>query len=141
MAQLTSKRVQGDIYNMLRESDLATFINGGVYREGMRPRDSRKEDAVVIFTTGLSEQIQTGVVTVDIYVSDRATGENGVFEEDGQRCEEIETAAVAWVNTLTAGRSNYLFRLQQTIYTEREPETNEHFIVVKLVYKYYDGEE
>ena len=63
----TSKQVQGDIYRLLRDSVLYTQITGEVYREGLRPRDSRKEDAVVIFTTGVPDEIETGVVTVNIY--------------------------------------------------------------------------
>lgn len=141
MATLTSKRVQGDIYRLLRQSDLARGLSGDVYREGMRPRDSRKEDAVVIFTSGLSEQIQTGVVTVNVFVPDRDGDMTGVLEEDGQRAEELEAAAAAWVKSLTAERSCYRFRLQQAIYTEAEEETNEHFIVIKLAYEFYDGED
>lgn len=49
----TGKQVQGDIYQLLKDSTLYTMISGDVYRNGYRPRDSRLEDAVVIFTAGL----------------------------------------------------------------------------------------
>ena len=109
MAILTSKRVQGDIYRLLKRSSLASSLSGKVYRSGMRPRDSRQEDAVVIFTSGLSEQVQSGVVTVNIFVPDVEGVGTGVLEEDGKRCEEIEAAAAAWVKTLTADKSCYRF--------------------------------
>lgn len=141
MAILTSKRVQGDVYRLLRKSSLAGLISGKVYRKGMRPRDSKKEDAVVIFTTGLTDQIQTGVVTVNIYVPDRDGDEAGTLEEDGERTEELEAAAAAWVKTLNKQGTCYQFKLRQAIYTEAEPETHQHFVVVKLGYKYFDGEE
>ena len=141
MATLTSKRVQGDIYRLLKRSSLAAALSGQVYRQGMRPRDSRQEDAVVIFTTGLPDQVQSGVVTVNIFVPDVEGVGTGVLEEDGKRCEEIEAAAAAWVKTLTADKRCYRFSLQQTIYTEAEPETNQHFVVVKLKYRFFDGEE
>lgn len=141
MATLTSKRVQGDIYRLLKRSSLAASLSGQVYRQGMRPRDSRQEDAVVIFTTGLPDQVQSGVVTVNIFVPDVEGVGTGVLEEDGKRCEEIEAAAAAWVKTLTADKGCYRFSLQQTIYTEVEPETNQHFVVVKLKYRFFDGEE
>lgn len=141
MATLTSKRVQGDIYRLLKRSSLAASLSGQVYRQGMRPRDSRQEDAVVIFTTGLPDQVQSGVVTVNIFVPDVEGVGTGVLEEDGKRCEEIEAAAAAWVKTLTADKSCYRLSLQQTIYTEAEPETNQHFVVVKLKYRFFDGEE
>lgn len=64
----TGKQVQGDIYRLFKGSTLYTMISGDVYRNGYRPRDSRLEDAVVTFTAGLPDQIQTGVVTVNIFV-------------------------------------------------------------------------
>ncbi len=137
----TSKQVQGDIYNFLRKSTLSSMISGGVYRKGYRPRDSKLEDAVVIFTAGLPDQIQTGVVTVNIFVPDTDAFENGILVEDGQRTESIEKLAEDWVKSLNAGVSCYKFRLQQTIYTDEEQDINQHFVVVKLAYEYYDGNE
>lgn len=141
----TSKQIQGDVYRLLKNSTLSSMISGDVYRgdgkTSNRLRDSRKEDAVVIFTSGLSGDIQTGVVTVNIYVPDVDPYDNGVFVEDGQRAEEIERLANDWVNSLTADKSCYKFRLQQTIYTEAEPDINQHFIVVKLHYEFFGSDD
>lgn len=133
----TGKQVQGDIYRLFKGSTLYTMISGDVYRNGYRPRDSRLEDAVVIFTAGLPDQIQTGMVTVNIYVPDIDPYDNGVFVEDGRRTEELERLAQAWVDSLTAAVSCYKFKLMQTIYTEEEADINQHFIVVKLGYEYF----
>lgn len=56
----TGKQIQGDVYQLLRDSTLYSMISGEVYRNGMRPRDSRAEDAVVTFTTGIPTEIQEG---------------------------------------------------------------------------------
>ena len=136
----TGKQVQGDIYRLFKGSTLYTMISGDVYRNGYRPRDSRLEDAVVIFTAGLPDQIQTGVVTVNIFVPDIDPYDNGVFVEDGQRTEELERLAQAWVDRLTAAVSCYKFKLMQTIYTEEEADINQHFIVVKLGYEYFGND-
>lgn len=136
----TGKQVQGDIYQLLKGSTLYSMISGDVYRNGYRPRDSRLEDAVVIFTAGLPDQIQTGVVTVNIFVPDIDPYDNGVFIEDGQRTEALERLAAEWVENLTAAVSCYKFKLQQTIYTEEEAEINQHFIVVKLGYQYFGND-
>ena len=133
----TGKQIQGDIRRFLKDSPLAGNISGEVYRNGTRPRDSRKEDAVVIFTAGLPDQIQTGVVTINIYVPDIDSDGNGTWLEDGARTEEVETLAQEWADSLTAGRSCYKFRLQQTIYTEEEPTINQHFVVVKFAFEYF----
>ncbi len=137
----TGKQVQGDIYQLLKDSTLYTMISGDVYRKGYRPRDSRLEDAVVIFTAGLSGQIQTGVVTINIYVPDIDPYGNGVLVEDGQRTEAVEKLAQRWVDSLNASVSCYLFELQQTICTVYAEDINQHFIVVALKYKYYGPDE
>lgn len=134
----TGKQVQGDIYGFLKGSTLCSMISGDVYREGYRPRDSRLEDAVVIFTAGLPGQIQTGVVTVNIFVPDIDPYENGVLVEDGVRTEELEHLAQEWVDSLTAAVSCYKFRLMQTIHTAEEAEISQHFVVVKLAYEFFD---
>ena len=137
--KLTGKRVQSDVYSLLKHSTLSTMISGAVYRKGMRPKDSKQEDAIVIFTAGLPDQVQTGVVTVNIYVPDIDPYDDGLLVEDSERTEEVEGLAQQWVEGLTADRTNYLFRLQQTIFTEYEAEIHQHFVVVKLAYEYFDG--
>lgn len=132
----TAKQVQTDIINLLRNSELAAEVTGEIYRKGYRPRDSRKEDIIVIFTTGLPDEIQTGVVTVNIFIPDIDPYGNGVQVEDGERAETLEALAQRWVDNLSG--TNYLFELQQTIYTEAEPEINQHFVVVKLRYRLYE---
>lgn len=137
--QKTAKEIEGDVYALLRESSLPDLISGDIYRDGMRPRDSRLEDAEVVWTTGLPGQIQNGVVTIKIYVPDIDPYGNGVLVENGKRTEEIEVFMQVWVENLTAGE--YLFSLQSTIATDASDERPEHFVSVALEYRYYGGEE
>ena len=134
----TGKEIQGDVMDLLRGSGLAAMVSGAVYRNGFRPRDSKLEDIIVTFTAGFSEQIQTGVVTVNIYVPDIDPWKNGALVEDGARCAEIERAAAEWAENLSAATSNYLFSLNQTIGTYEEPEIKQHFISVKLKYELFE---
>ena len=134
---LTAKQVQTDVYNMLKDSALSSMISGAVYRAGYRPRDSRAEDAIVTFTAGTVGEVEKGVVTVNIYVPDIDPYENGVLVEDGARTDELEQAAVEWVQTLTAEKSDYKFKLSKTIYTEADRDTKQHFVVVILEYEHY----
>lgn len=131
----TAKEIERYVYKLLKESTIAESISGGVYRKGMRPRDSKLEDAVVIFTAGLSGQIQSGVITINIYVPDIDPYGNGVFVEDGKRTEELEVMAQRWVESLKA--NEFLFSTDDTICTDEAAEINQHFVVVKLTYRYY----
>ncbi len=138
----TSKQVQGDIIALLENSALKASVSGSVYRgtpdSSYRPRDSKQEDIVVIFTTGDPSEVQTGVVTVHIYVPDIDPYNDGVLVEDGRRTEELEKLADKWVESLTCDRSNYKFRLRQTIHTQANPDIHQHFVVVRLGYRLFE---
>ncbi|MDR1223688.1 MAG: hypothetical protein LBL07_12555 [Tannerella sp.] len=135
----TAKQIEGDIIALLCDSDLANSVNGKIYRFGHRPHNSKAEDIIVAFTTGIPDQIQTGIITLNIYVPDIEDEDIriGVMRENERRCEELEIAASQWVESLTADKSAYKFTLQQTVYTEEEPEISQHFVVIKLKYKLF----
>lgn len=134
----TAKQVQTDIIELIRNSELAADISGEVHRNGYRHRDSRLEDIVVTFTTGLPDEIQTGVVTINVYVPDIDPYGNGVLVEDGERTEALEILSQKWVDSLMGSGTNYVFKLRQTIYTEAEQDINQHFVVIKLGYKLHE---
>jgi len=130
----TGQQIEDDIYGFVKKSPLASLITGKVYKFGTRPRDSKKEDAVVKFVTGYerTDPLQGGTVVMNVFVPDIDPYKNGVFVRDIERCTEIEKAANEWVESFTTAKSNYLFRKAQTIYTEQEPEIKQHFVTIRL---------
>lgn len=135
----TGSQIEGDIYDMIKESSLAMSLNGAVFREGYRPKDSRKEDTVVIFTAGEVEEIQWGAVTINIYIPDQDFGD-GCMRKDGERCFEVECMTQEWINSLTTDKSCYKFKNKSTVYTVPEEKIHQHIVVAVLRYDYYDGE-
>ena len=135
----TGHQIQTDIYAMLSGSSFAAGLSGGVYRQGLRPRDSRLEDCIVIFTTADAEQVQAGVVTINVYVPDIYPYENGVPVEDVARCEAIEGALQGWVDSLTAGVSDYLFKLKSAIHTQRDEDIHQSFVVARLSFRLFQS--
>lgn len=133
----TASEIETDIYNLLKNTAISTAVSGKVYRDGYRPKDSNLEDAIVIFTSGLSDQIETGVITVLIYVPDVDVYQNGTKLKNGARILVLEQAAKTWVNSLNASVSNYLFELNQTIMSLPDPEIHQHFISIRLNYKFF----
>ena len=129
----TGSEVEIDVWNLLRNSTIKTVINGDVYRDHKRPKNSTKEDAVVIFTAGLSNQIQTGIVTILIYVPDLDIG-GGVLEENGARTLAIEKYMAGWLVDLNQ-KSKYHFKLASTPLTNPEPEIKQHFVSVRLEFQ------
>ena len=139
----TGKEIEGDILGLLRSSYIITGkdgisgIRGEVYRGGLRPRDSKKEDLIVIFTTANAAQFQEGVVTLNIYVPYIRNGRNGVMVENGQRCEQIERLAQDSVEWLKADKSDYLFSLQRAIHTQQDDAIEQSYIVVAVHFKQF----
>lgn len=123
---------------LLRGTELPNEIGGDIYRAGTRPKDSTAEDCVVIFTTADAEQFQEGVITLNIYVPDIITDNDGVHLVDSGRCEEVEDSARKAVKSLVASKSNYKFKLRDAIHTQRDEEINQSFVVVRLGFKYYN---
>lgn len=134
----TAKEIQGDIINLLRETPLAQAVSGQIYRKGYRPLNSKAEDIIVGFITGMTGEIEEGVVVVNIHVADIPFG-NGLVVENGARTAEIERLAADWVESLKASHSNYIFSLSQAIYTEAEREVTEHFVSIRLSYKCFNS--
>ena len=127
----TGQQIEDDVFSLFEKSTLLSLINGKVYLFGMRPKNSGNEDAVVKFVTGLDGQIQTGVVVINIYVPNIEF--NGVMVRNIERCAEIEKSANQWVKSLIP--NEYLFSLAQTIYTEEDPDIEQHFISIRLKYR------
>lgn len=66
----TSSQIERDFFAYIANSAIGQNIGGSVYRSGMRDWNAKTEDAVVKFLAGEDEQIQTGVVILNIYVPD-----------------------------------------------------------------------
>lgn len=132
----TGQQIENDVYNLLLGSQLASTINGHIYKSGTRPENSLTEDAEVSFVEGLNGQIQSGTVDVNIYVPDVEQPESsGAFFRNVARCEAIEAAAQQWFNSLVSSGTDYRFTLAQTISAfdiEDKPDINQHFISIKL---------
>lgn len=129
----TAKEVQDDIYKIVKNSSLASSISGTVYKDGFRPRDSKKEDAVVVFITGTADQIQKGYVNVNVFVPDIVQKGNGVYLENGKRTAEIEAVAKSLVQGLRG--LEYRFRLDKMISTFEEEDTHQHYINIPLYFE------
>lgn len=93
----TEKQVERDFYTFISESALGRGIRGTVYRAEMRPANAQTEDLVVKFLAGLDEQVQVGVVIVNIYVPDIPFGGSGRKVEDQTRVNDLEKLILDFV--------------------------------------------
>ena len=97
MAVKTEIEVERDFYSFIRNGSLGNAIRGEVYRPDMRPSNAKTEDLIVKFLAGLDEQIQTGVVILNIYVPDTKNSD-GRMVRDAARIGELEGAIRDFIN-------------------------------------------
>jgi len=127
----TGSQIEKDVFRLIKASKLNDAINGTIYRSGMRPKDSKKEDAVVKFLTGLTSQIQNGVVVINIYVPNIEF--QGRMVKDINRCEEVEVLINGIITDIDT--TEYNFSLNATPQTLPVDEIEQHFVNVRLNYK------
>lgn len=91
MAIKTEIEVERDFYSFIKNGSLGNTIKGSVYRPDMRPANAKTEDLIVKFLAGLDEQIQTGVVILNIYVPD-TKNTDGRMVRDAARIGVLQAA-------------------------------------------------
>lgn len=101
MSVKTEKQIERDFYTLIKASRLGKGVRGTVYRSEMRPANAKTEDVIVKFLAGLDEQIQTGVVIVNVYVPDVPYGNDGRKVEDKGRVEELEKLILDFVENFS----------------------------------------
>lgn len=132
---MTGHDIQDAIYNLLKGSSLENAVSGGVYKDGYRPRDSRLEDIVVIFTQSTAAQVQDGIVTVNIFVPDVDPYNNGVLVEDGARTSAIERAALTWLEGIDRSTIPMRLEAQQPPYTMEDYTARQHFVTLRIRFR------
>ena len=136
----TSHEVTADLYALVRVSLLAGMVNGGLYHDGCRPRDSHAEDIVIVYLAGQPGEIQSCLVNLQVFVPDLDPWQNGVLVCDHERTMRIEREAAQMVEDLTAAVTNYRIRLNDTIHTIDAPDLGQHIVIVPLRMDYWtDG--
>ena len=128
----TASEIEDDVFALINASALKTAITGTIYREGMRPLNAKTEDAVISFLTGLDGQIQTGVVTLNIYTPDIDNG-TGTMVKNVARCRVLEIL----VNSIIQGSvpGMYRFKLGAIVQTYQADQINQHFINAKIKFQ------
>lgn len=133
MATKTEKRIERDFFEFVSNSELAKNISGMVYRKGMRPVGSDKEDIVVKFLSGIDEQIQSGIIVLNIYVPDTTIRSTGAKVEDIKRVEELEELALSFIEENDS--TEYELSKDGTPKSLETEGIEQHFIQVRIKYR------
>jgi len=131
--QKTAWQVEEDLMGWLEGGELVEFLGGGVYHSGLRPWKSRAGDIVVEHLAGEAGVPQRGTVNVLCYLPDVLDGD-GYPRKDAARAG-AERLADEWADGI-AGRGGYHWTLAQPVRTEDDPAIRQHYVYIKLNYKY-----
>jgi hypothetical protein len=126
---MTSAEVIDEIYKQLNVSPLKTAINGGIYKL-QRPKDSVKEDVVINCLGMDGEQLQKGMVNVNVFVPDIPVNINGVQQKQPNfsRLKVLSTLAIS---EATGRKSGYWFdKDQDRIF--KDDNSEQHFSNIRI---------
>lgn len=81
--------IKDDIYRHLHCCSLTTSVSGQLFKRGVRPTASDKEDIIIsVLSSDTSDEIQTAIVVVNVYVPDQRLP-TGEAEEHTARLREL----------------------------------------------------
>lgn len=113
-------------------------ISGKVYYRGMRPiqneRDAHREDCVVSVLTGAGGELAKGSCLVNVYIPDIQVS-SGLYLKDRERCIAISELLDRLPEVLRKECPVYFSR-SEMIVTESVPELREHFVSLKMDFKF-----
>lgn len=128
----TEIQIERDFYTQVKASSLGEAIAGTVYRRGQRPENAKTEDLVVKLVAGLDEQIQTGVVLLNVYVpyisyQDGRRGEN--LTRIGQLQEYANELFSQWEDV------DYLISKDNTPQTYQQDDIEQSIIAIRIKFQ------
>lgn len=128
----TEIQIERDFYQLIKNSRLGAAIRGTVYRSEMRPADATDEDLIVKFLAGTDEQIQRGVVILNLYVPD-INFADGRKLADKNRIGELQELILDFIDT--CDDTDYLITSDSTPYSTKNPDIEQHLIVARLKFQ------
>lgn len=129
----TENDIERDFYSFVKNSVLGREIQGEVYRSESRPYNATTEDVVVTFLAGTDEQIQNGIILLNIYVSDVPSGSAGRKIKNHQRIGQLQTAVKEFVRTFS--NTEYLVKTEATPRTYEVEGLDQHIIAARITFK------
>lgn len=128
----TEEEIERDFYSFVKNGSLGAAIKGTVYRDGMRPANAETEDLIVKFLTGLDEQVQSGVVILNLYVPDKVRSD-GSKVIDHSRIAELQKAIRTFVDDNED--TEYWLQTDTTPTSMMNEELEQHLIYARI--KFY----
>lgn len=122
------------IWKRLSVSALESAISGGIYKL-QRPVNSIKEDVVINSITLNANQLQEGVLNVNIHVPNLSVSVNGVQDNsqpDFSKLKALTALAVSSLEDVWEVSSEVYYDVQTPGSPIDEPEINQHYSNIRV---------
>lgn len=124
--------IADDMYDSIKKSGIMGLLTGSLEKNGKRPKDSKKEDAIISIEANDNEDDKQMVfVVVNVYIADIRIG--GQYVRNDKRLREV---CRVFLDTLKVGGigKDYTYHLEKQRVVPEEG-TNEHRIWNRFLYK------
>ena len=129
----TEIEIERDFYHLVKDSTLGQSIRGKVYRRGKRPDNSKQEDIIAgKHLSGLDEQIQNGIVIINVYVP-YISEDSGRMVEDLNRIEELQSLANGLITDYEG--TDYYLTKDGTPKSYPQPDLEQTIIAIRIKYQ------
>ena len=121
------------IYTWLKDKQIKTAVTGGLYKH-KRPVNSAKEDVVIIPLTLDADQLQEGIMNVNIHVPNLVLGSGATQDKtqpDHARLKQLTTMAVEVLTDIWLDDGQVNFSVLQPLMFE-DAEINQHYMNIRL---------
>lgn len=129
----TSYEIRTDIYNIIKQSELKSFIlsnNGNIYKNDDRPINSHNNDLCIAVRGNLLGMHQRASISVDIYSNDIQQGNNSISDINFIRLAEKQLTNLFSI----IDDKDYKIRLESLDFGKVE--NNQHMICAILSIEY-----
>ena len=131
----TGGQVETDFYRAAKKTELSRKISGEVYRDGFRPRNSKKEDIIIRLTTLSVGQLQEGVLTILVFVPDSEVSGKGNLKRNITKLNKFEELGEKAVEEIRQELSEYQKVELQTGIQSYPDSNEEHFVSIKISFQ------
>lgn len=129
--------IEQDFYTAVSKTELAHTVSGGVYKYGIRPKSSKKEDVIIKVSALNAKQLQEGTVAVMVYLQPQTKHSDGWIVPDKRRIAEIERLVDSLPEELLVLLPEYNgIRLFDAVGNYAEPDTEEFFVSAKIKFDF-----
>ncbi len=136
--KLTTQDIETTLYKILNASTaLKSQINGGIYKDGYRPGNSRKEDVCISTLALTQEQPQVALCNINVYVPDsqQLVGNAVDYIPNSSKLKGLANTIKQVIDQALLDPSYADFSLRvdsQRTFKNQDTEAREHFQNIRL---------